>query len=403
MGMVIVTGEPRSGTSLTMDTLRLLGVPVWGVEQPVMGRGSRDNALTKKLREEKAAWLNKRFWEVPGVVMRGISPSRLVRQKDAVMSMPLSTDEKTNRIAALNDALGEYVVHQHSAVKVIWTGLPRTDDAILAESKIILVTRHPRHIAESQRHLGSAVGVSVETEEGAAFVSPTGPVSSDRFVAGALRFLRWIRRPKNKALDVLIVDYDDYFDEQCSAVSRISEFLAKPPTAEAQAAAVANIDPSRRRSANAVAPEEVDEWSALEDVYMMLREGEYEAAYAQMEAYVAAKRLDPENVRWLDERSFWPMTPELLRSMQAKPQLVASMQSVRMRRHRDGELCIACSMFSPHGEGYIVITPSDLDDVVRSKIACADMGSVTLEECQQHWTRQRQDRVWLKGHTTRGN
>ena len=44
MSLVIVSGEPRSGTSLTMDTLRILGVPVWGDEQPASARFTGDSA-----------------------------------------------------------------------------------------------------------------------------------------------------------------------------------------------------------------------------------------------------------------------------------------------------------------------------------------------------------------------
>ena len=47
--MIIVSGEPRSGTSLMMETLRLLGCEVWGEEQP--GEKRREDQREKEGKE----------------------------------------------------------------------------------------------------------------------------------------------------------------------------------------------------------------------------------------------------------------------------------------------------------------------------------------------------------------
>ena len=399
MSLVIVSGEPRSGTSLTMDTLRILGVPVWGDEQPASARFTGDSA-EDIARRKKARMMNPKFWELGSVVMQGLSVSRIRRRKDLLRSASIPEGERREKIEALDKFLLDFKENQNSAVKIVWSGLPRSDDSILRSSKLILVTRHPLHIAESQKNLESNIGVVSATEEGPAFVSPQLPLSSERYVRGAYTFLRWVTLPKNKGLDFLVVDYDDFFAEGAPAVDRIAEFIGRPLLPNAVSFAKANVDPSHRRSSEAEVPEgEEAHWGSLVAVYEMIREGEFEAAFSQLRLHLENQRNDPENAMWLDDESFWPLTPSLVRSMHRKPDLKKKMLEVRDRRLASGELCVSCTLFKKSHELQTVVTPSDMNDVVRPKIDCAEMGTVTLDECQQHWTRSRKDRVWAVKHT----
>ncbi|MCE9556690.1 MAG: hypothetical protein K8T91_25350, partial [Planctomycetes bacterium] len=117
--IVVVTGDPRSGTSLMMQTLRALGVPVAGEEFPGDGRRGDDG-------KARARELNPGgFWEVPGVVMRGLSDP-----------MPY---------------LGQ-------AIKIISPGVLRTPKENVF--RYILCLRDPTSVAQSQTKLETGVKVA---------------------------------------------------------------------------------------------------------------------------------------------------------------------------------------------------------------------------------------------------
>ena len=66
--MIVVTGEPRSGTSLMMRIIDSLGLEIAGEQYVGTKRPNRS-----KKRKERAEYLNPEgFWEVPEVVSRGI-------------------------------------------------------------------------------------------------------------------------------------------------------------------------------------------------------------------------------------------------------------------------------------------------------------------------------------------
>ena len=117
--ITVVSGEPRSGTSLMMRLLEGLGLKVKG-EELIKGKEGR--------RRKNAEELNpKGFYEVPGVVMRGIP----------------------------DDALDDYEDH---VVKLITPALMRT--SYMHIGKVIFCLRDPREIALSQKGLSSPIEIA---------------------------------------------------------------------------------------------------------------------------------------------------------------------------------------------------------------------------------------------------
>lgn len=399
--MYIVSGEPRSGTSLAMETLRLLGLPVWGEEQS--GQAPDPEDLSAVLRSEKAKQMNEKFWEIPGLVMNGISLHRLAQRRTDIRHSTMIEADKVAAIAALDLHVDEYRANRTSAVKIVWGGLPRTDMHIIQNSPIILAVRNPLHVMESQRNLEHLAKVAIETADGSAFISPKLPIICYKYMTNALRFLRWKQRPMNRALRMLTVDYDRYFDEPEVVVDQMIAFCGLDPTQEQRGAALANIDDDKRRSDDVQVPEgEHDEWHLAQQVYEMILLGEYESARSLADDYIEAQRVNPENARWLDSGNFWPMTPDLFRSMQEKPVLKQKMQDSFQVRDTTSALCTGCKCFNQSGSLYTIKTPDDMDDITRPRIKCEEVGEMTLEECQQHWTHHHKDPFWMRKHRKEG-
>ena len=70
--IVMVTGAPRSGTSLQMQTLDLLGVPINGDRFPEGNRDKIKNHLSERQKEQSENLNPKGFYEIGGVVIWGV-------------------------------------------------------------------------------------------------------------------------------------------------------------------------------------------------------------------------------------------------------------------------------------------------------------------------------------------
>ena len=145
--MIIVTGEPRSGTSLMMRIVDSLGLEIAGEQQPGEKRPDRN-----KKRKERAEYLNPEgFWEVPGVVSRGIKTEEQVEE------------------------------YKDKVIKIVTGGLSNTvKPAIDKIDKIIFCLRHPREVAFSQQKLVS--GVEVAKKEGWEYSPENMEVDHDRYI-----------------------------------------------------------------------------------------------------------------------------------------------------------------------------------------------------------------------------
>lgn len=397
--MIIVTGEPRSGTSLTMEIVRLLGVPVWGHEQPsVVNENRNKNATPEQIeaRRKRAVLMNEKFHEVGTVVMRGLSPHRMERRRANLLADDgLSEEEKTPSLKRIDSFLAEYAKNEGNAVKIIWTALGSTEDTILESSKIILVLRQPLHVCESQRSLAGQLEVPID----GVFQPPRTPLNPLPYLTHVYRFCQWLSVPKNANLNILWITYDDLCDNTEATVRTVSEFIEKGSTEEQIQAAVASVNLDKRRSVVERPDTQPDEWDLCESLYStFLSTHSAELPLQLLEQYREEQANNPEGVRWLDEETFWQVTPSLLRSMQAKPKLKADMMESKPKREKSKALCTSCPYYNRNGELETIVLPYDLENIVRNKIDCAQMGQQTLEQCQNHWSSVRHNPAWIKRH-----
>lgn len=397
--MIIITGEPRSGTSLMMETVRLLGFEVWGEEQPGESRREatrdkegREETLTERLQREKAHWMNEKFWEIGGLVMRGIHP-RVVNQLEQAKKAQAKEKGEEYDPSGYEEVINE---HKDHAVKVIWNGLMQTDRDILENSKIILCLRNPIHIAQSQTHLQGHVQMAsnIEGEDEVAFISPPNPISAMRYLRTASNFVHWLSRPMNKNLEILRVDYDDMIFNTEETVKRIVGFLGNCLEDNIQMA-VMNVDTDRRRSAIPKVPEEGDpeEWELVQDIYDFLRNDAFteEAVANRVREYEESRRNNPENRAWVCGECFWPMTVPLWRDYLSQEKLRTNMLKSTERRRDARMLCTQCPLYKQSEEVQEIELPYDLDNIVRPKVDCPAMGVVTLDACHNHYKQVKGD------------
>jgi len=402
--MIIVSGEPRSGTSLMMETIRLLGLDVWGEEQPGEKRREelrkgKEATFEEKLRDEKAKDMNEKFWEIGGMVMKGFKPFSMARTKhDVKYNVLLSDEEKERRMKIIDETIEQYETHKDHAVKIIWNGIMQTDPEVLGASKIILCLRDPLHIARSQQRLEGNTKVAAVVDGQDVFVSPETPISPMRYLRSASQFIGWIQHPEHKNYDVLKIVYDDMQFKPEETIKKIADFIGTNPSKEQVDIAISNIDPNKRRSADVEVPEEdKDEWILVREIFESLVEGEYELINRRVADYQEFQRTNPANAKWLDEDTFFPIDVSLYRSMLEKPDLKNNMVKSKERREASGIICTSCPLFNKNGEEYEIELPSDLDNIKRNKVDCKELGrQVTLEQCQNHWQSIQHDSKKLK-------
>lgn len=131
--MIVVTGLPRSGTSLMMSILKDLGVPI-------LGERFFEN-IEDERRAERTKYLNPEgFYEVRNVVGRGI-------------------------VKGYEENVGK-------AIKIVVPGILHTDPEAI--EKVIFCLRNPLEILNSQKKLIS--GIEIYTDDGLKYSSEVSKI-----------------------------------------------------------------------------------------------------------------------------------------------------------------------------------------------------------------------------------
>lgn len=272
--IIVVTGEPRSGTSAMMHALDLLGVPIAGERFPSLpaindlpahlSAEAREAATIRHTKHrERLERMNPRgFWEVPGVVVRGLSSA--------------------------NGYGGQ-------AIKIVSRGIvpamtsrgPHGTDPDLVW-RYVLCLRNPAHVGESQRDLRGQVEVPGDTPD--SWEPSRGLANPARYLDGAGRLAAWLSEQSTDSW--LVVDYDRILDEPQQQLQRIAEHLDADPTPEQLDAAVASYDPALRRS-----PSTAGEWPPGTEL-----DGQAAALVCEALATLAPHDLETARVAVLDRQ-----------------------------------------------------------------------------------------------------
>ncbi len=338
--MIVVTGEPRSGTSLMMRIVDSLGMEIAGDQLP--GGDKRD-----KKSKERSDYLNPEgFWEIGGVVSRGIhSEEQALEYKD-------------------------------KAIKLVTNGLSHTIKPVIDKiDKVIFCLRNPREVAQSQKKLSSTIMVASTNEDDWTF-------SPEHMKADLMRYVTtvgtYLLRSVNKT-DLwdrtLVVDYGDLLKDAEPQIKRISEFLEVPYNPETQ-----NLIRQDLYRSSPV-PETND---LADDIYNAIKAQKFDDMLDPIMDCFRQKQL--ENVRWLDDTEYFTWTIsgwDLHKSLKINNKGIRDklVQSAKTR-----PLPTICKHYSATGEDYTVERVDQLGSLVRSKIICNKKEEeVTREQCFNCW------------------
>lgn len=379
--LIIVSGEPRSGTSMMMQTLKLLGVPVWETDMERQSLKDPDRlAHANKLNP-------KGFLETP-FVSRGINPTLLRRieemreqaeeneSKDEASKQDITPKPNRPRLK-IDPTLAE---HDGNAVKIVTRGLLRTDLDII--DKIIMCARSPRAISYSQTELASQVMVA--SDEGKwEFITLNNDPSP--YIIDMYQLLKGIDLIRDK---MLIVKYEDMHQNAETSIQSVVSFLGLSPSTEQLQSAITNVDPSLNRKSDP--PKlEGEKWDLAERLYNKLinLESIDEELEADIQAYLEKQRK--KNVTWLEESIWNNCDISLYKKLQEDEKTRNILTKNAEKRHLRGLTCPSCKYFNRDGETY-VIEREEIGDLVRNKINCGFLKKeVILEQCQAHWNRFR--------------
>lgn len=373
--IIVVTGEPRSGTSLMMQTLKHLGVEVVGemVSSSIEKRLKNSSEFTEDERKEVERCFKHTqkmnpigFYEIPGIVVRGVR----------------------GRVAEK---------YKGKAIKIVTSGLPLRSQGGVSfgtdmeqVGKIILCLRNPKHIAISQQDLISNIEMAdVESNEWK--IGGMFKPSPMAYLGRTGGFLVWLDQHPEVKEKILAIDYEDMHLDSETQINKIVEFLEIFPTDEQIKVTKDNIIPSLRRSNKEIlwdSEQEYDGEIAME-IYNSLKSMNTTACRALVEDRMHFHQM--ESVRWLDDDyglgTWLVMNAELYRvlSIEGNESLLQILSNTFNRR-KAGMISISCEYRTESNEEYTIRRPGDIGDLIRKRIWCLrDEDYKSCEECEHCW------------------
>lgn len=409
--ITVVTGEPRSGTSLMMQTLRHLGVPIAGMDFPmevfeeegVAWEATLWSALRGPIAPEDGP-----FEDDEGVVVAFIKDGKYHSAKE-VDTLTMDQAQR-RRHANIMNPKGFYEVPgvvasglrniQHfkgKAIKIITLGaldfeFPNGKKVGTPSSlvdKYIMCSRNPLNIAVSQQDLVGSVSVLSEDEE---WEYSKQQVSASRYITHTGNFAIWLGKQDQEVFDkILVIDYEDMILEPEECIKKIIAHLGIDPSEHQVSQAIQNVDPTLFRSVDLKAwPKEMEPEGFLADMIYeglkILDRTSLQTLAAESEQYIADKRL--EMSRWVDEETWITVNPFLARAIVTNDNNVKLNLLERLKRKRaDNLVCDKCSHYSRDTEKtYETERPVDLGNLVRPMVKCGrDKDYKMVEECKHCW------------------
>jgi len=276
--MIVVSGCPRSGTSLTMDMFRVaLGEDrILGEKWParmdkdIAERGENETEarhaarmymMDKTGRKEKADKKRAKtlqmnpngFWEMPWTVGGVRYLPQLVSEYKTAKDTPLKV------------------------CKVVSQGLACSCPSRI--SQVVYLLRHPRKVAKSQENLsGRFPGDEHPEKDG----KEAKVHSVSMFLQVTLQAAQWFL--ENPSIPTLVVEYDDMLEDPDTGVGAIETFIGEGDWNKAKA----RINPKLKRSEpeNRSGPE----WVLAEALYECVKTKDWQGVVDAVKAYEPGER-----------------------------------------------------------------------------------------------------------------
>lgn len=389
--ITIVTGDPRSGTSMMMQTLNFLGVPIAGEEFPgdkrlemsvnrektkfksdldegVIQQEEYDNLIEeidKKngLRKKKMKDMNPGgFFEIPGVVMRGLK----------------EVGEHGGKVVKIVSP-GAYPHHggQGTPAEIV--------------DKYILCLRDPKSVAQSQTRLTRLDPQLVGQEDLEWNINPTRYLFENGGLAEYLVNL-------SDRSQWLVVDYDEFVSDPKTTIDKIIQHLQITPTEEQKNKAIGNIRVDLNRSKKKFpgwGNQEIRGMMA-ENLYQSIKEEKYESLLSVVQQIPVEKQKERlENTRWYDLNYGLIAVAQWHRDAAELSELRDSRREQFCKEVKRGMHPMTDPSFEESTEEYTIERPADFGPLTRKKVYY-DGEELTLEQAfhvhQQKWTQGKAER-----------
>jgi hypothetical protein len=375
----IVCGTVRSGTSLMMQTLIKLGVPIKGNFFP-----DSEQRISDYIRKNNISELSLE------IVLKRLGCS--LEQALILDSLPdeLSAFEELSyqfkRLLDLNPkgfyemypivqgGLQQPGVFAGHFVKMILPGIVATPPDIIG--KIIFCLRDPIHVSNSRAKLPAGMVFSRDNST----QRPKEMVLKDCIFA-YYDFAKWIVNSPSVLDRMCLVEYDSFINNPIAEIEKLSEFLAihKDITD-----AIENVDPNLRR-----APKNIDV-SIFDSHEMELAYNFYNAfasksitdiELAYEEAFDFVDPLKREIIPFYDEETNVIMTADYKRRVNNDPHLKRSLINKFAQDARSGLNPRFVQGFKLLDEKYTVHLPADLGGDMSRNLVEYKKKKMTQEEC----------------------
>jgi hypothetical protein len=378
----IVTGTPRSGTSLMMQTLLLMQIPIAGDRMPTANRRIDSFIKNNNLSlEEINRILEPLQIDLLTALLQEELPTGLEKFKslsdnfkDIAKLNPKGFYEITGVVGSGIKEVGDY---GGQFLKIVIPGVSQTETAII--DKIIACVRNPIHVAKSQTDLRTGIAIA-NTDE---WDNLKPDFSLMQYIAGMNVFCNWSIK-KNLLDKICVVDYDEFVSNSEKTIQRIISFLDCEPSAESIQKAINNVDNKLRRSPfkdienTATSEEEI----LANTFYSAIKTSqESEMTEAVNKALTFIDTQNREHIAFYDDNTNRMITPEFRRRFLSDDKFREETTKDYVKLAKQGFIPKFVKGYREINDKYILRLPQDLGGDVETNLVEYQGKQMTKEEC----------------------
>jgi len=276
--MYVVSGCPRSGTSLMMDILR----EVFG-EDRILGKKHIEEGSEDKYKEQQENETDEQYSARMYLIEKfsnNEEKEKRKKKKERVKNMnPNGFWEMLYTVQGCyfrfqdSEQLEKLLIEEKKSIcKIVSQGLINSDPQYI--DKIIYMIRHPRSVAKSQENLERQFPFSKGSEP-----KSNGETikvhSPEMYINVTAQASMWLKKYSN--VEIMFVHFDELISNPKKVLTEVQDFLGEGDFKKA----ISRIDPKLKRSY----PQEIDNpfWKDAEFIYDHFLEQDYEGIIKYME------------------------------------------------------------------------------------------------------------------------
>ena len=295
--MYVVSGCPRSGTSLMMDILR----EVFG-EERILGKKFPQEEQIVEAEKQHDGETDDHYAARMYIYDKNRDKEKILKDLEESKDMnPNGFWEMLYTVQGIQYRLGDVkrldkllAEEEKSICKIVSQGLANSDPRFF--DKMIYMIRHPRQVAKSQERLKRQFPMDAENAPILLNGEETKFHTPEMYINVTSVAARWLKQ--NSDVSVLFVNFDDLIRDPKKELGRIQEFLGEGDFAKADHI----IEPKLKRST----PEQIDNpfWEDAESIYDYFVKGDFEGVIEYMKD--PSRSIYVENARLFCTRSNTP-------------------------------------------------------------------------------------------------